>query len=138
MPGSVQNAAPLTVLPQTLCTAFRAAREYPVLINEYRDGETQRTVLTDSSRKSWVQSKRLTAEQTETLRAFVEARRGPLEPFYYYDPYSPASGQAIGSNYDATGVSTVGRYTVRFTGVWAQNAAGPGRINVDIGMNELA
>lgn len=138
MPGSVSNAAPSTVLPQSLCTAFRASREYPLLANEYKDGESQRYVQADSSRKSWVLAKRLTAAQLSTLRSFVEARRGPLEPFYYYDHYSPATGHAIGSNYDETGASTVGRYTVCFTMDWAQNAPGPGRFEVELAMIELA
>lgn len=34
MPGSVQNAAPLTVLPASLSRAFVHEREYPVLDNE--------------------------------------------------------------------------------------------------------
>jgi hypothetical protein len=31
------------------------------------------------------------------------------------------SGQAVGSNFDATGVSTQGRYIVRFNGDWNES-----------------
>ena len=53
MPGSVQNAAPMTVLPQNLCRAFVHAREYALLENEYRNGESQRALLVATSRKRW-------------------------------------------------------------------------------------
>jgi hypothetical protein len=53
MPGSVQNAAPLTVLPASLSRAFVHEREYPVLDNEYRNGESQRSVQATNSRKRW-------------------------------------------------------------------------------------
>jgi len=138
MPGSIANAAPATVLPQTLCSAFKHSRAYPLLLNEYRDGEAQRSLLAASSRKSWSLSKRLDATELDTLRTFVEARKGQREPFYFYEPYEPATGRAIGSNYDASGVSTQGRYVVRFTGDWAQSIAGPGRFDVEIGLLELA
>ena len=42
MPGSVHNATPLTVLPASLSRAFVHERAYPVLDNEYRNGESQR------------------------------------------------------------------------------------------------
>ena len=63
MPGSVANAAPATVLPNSLCRAFVNTREFPVIDNEYRNGESRRAVpssrsslgrthLTDSGRKT--------------------------------------------------------------------------------------
>jgi len=35
MPGSIANAAPATVMPNSLCRAFVHTREYPVIDNEY-------------------------------------------------------------------------------------------------------
>jgi len=48
------------------------------------------------------------------------AQDGGLAPFVFYNPEEPASWQPVGSNYDPTGNSTQGRYTVVFRGNWAQ------------------
>jgi hypothetical protein len=131
MPGSVENAAPTTVLPWALCRAFSHSREYAVLDNEYKNGESQRCKLVETSRKSWELSRRLTPTLLATLRAFFDARKGPQEPFFFYDPWDS------GFTYDPTGVQTLGRYTVRFEGSWSQ-AAGIGRTDVDLALVELA
>jgi hypothetical protein len=116
MPGSVQNAAPLTVLPASLSHAFTHEREYPVLDNEYRNGESQRSVQAANSRKRWRLAKRLTPLQLAALRGFYDARKGPAEPFYFYDPWETVPK----FSYDPTGQATQGRYTVRFNGPWEQ------------------
>lgn len=124
MPGSVTNATiatPPPVLPQTLSAAFAEVRALPVVANEYPgDGTSQRAKQADTPRRRWRLAKRLTAAQAVTLREFWEARRG-IEAFYFYNPFEPASGRAIGSNYDEDGVSTQGRYTVVFAGAWQQS-----------------
>jgi hypothetical protein len=51
MPGSVQNAAPATVMPASLCRAFVREQAVPVLVNEYPDGTSNRKPLTANSRK---------------------------------------------------------------------------------------
>lgn len=133
MPGSVQNAAPATVLPWSLCRAFVHAREYPVLVNEYRNGESQRSRQAETSRKRWRLAKRLTAAQLAELRTFYQARKGSTEPFYFYDPWEANPKFA----YDPTGASPVGRCTVRFNGEWNQSV-GPARSEVSIEVIELA
>jgi hypothetical protein len=133
MPGSVQNAAPLTVLPNSLCRAFARSQEYPVVENEYRNGESQRAVLASNSRKRWRLAKRLPPTLLEQLRDFYEARKGPTEPFYFYDPYETNPK----FTYDPTGAATAGRYSVRFEGEWNQTA-GLGRSDVSIELVELA
>ncbi len=133
MPGSIQNAAPSTVLPQSLSRAFVHDRAYPVIENEYRNGESQRSALATTSRKQWRLAKRLTPAQLQALRDFYEARKGPHEPFYFYDPYETNPK----FSYDPTGQATQGRYTVRFNGEWNQSA-GPGRADVSIELIELA
>lgn len=87
MPGPVANAAPATVMPNSLSRAFVHMREYPVIDNEYRNGESQRSVQAATSRKRWTLAKRLTPAQLQALRNFYDARNGTLEPFYFYDPY---------------------------------------------------
>jgi len=133
MPGSVQNAAPQTVLPWSLSKAFGHSREYAVVDNEYRNGESQRGRLTVTSRKRWTIAKRLTPAQLEQFREFFEARKGPQEPFYFYDPWDTSPK----FSYDPTGNSPVGRYTVRFDCSWSQ-IVGMGRADVEISLVELA
>jgi len=133
MPGSVLNATPLTVLPASLSRAFVHEREYPVLDNEYRNGESQRSVQATNSRKRWRLAKRLAPAQLVTLRDFYEARKGPTEPFYFYDPYETSPK----FSHDPTGQAVAGRYTVRFHGEWNQSV-GLGRSDVSIELVELA
>ena len=80
MPGSVQNAVPLELMPHSLCRAFGHAREYVVLESEYRNGESQRSRLVETSRKRWRLAKRLTPALLQQLRDFYDARKGPEEP----------------------------------------------------------
>jgi hypothetical protein len=133
MPGSVQNAAPATVLPASLSRAFTRTQDYPVLENEHKNGESQRSAQTSNSRKRWRLAKRLTPTQVGELRTFYDARSGPVEPFYFYDPYE--TNPKFTS--DPTGVATTGRYTVRFDCDWNQSCE-PGRADVQIELIELA
>ena len=133
MPGSVQNAAPATVLPQSLCRAFTHERAYPLIENEYKNGESQRSVLATNSRKRWRLTKRLTPAALQTLRDFHDARNGSTEAFYFYDPYETSPR----FSYDPTGQVTAGRYTVRFDGAWSQSDD-LGRVNTEIAFVETA
>jgi phage-related protein len=133
MPGNVENAAPMVVIPQSLSRAFSHSRAYPLIENEYRNGESQRSVLATTSRKRWTLRKRMTPSQLQALRNFYDARNGTHEPFYFYDPYE--TNPKFSS--DPTGAATTGRYTVRFNTDWTQSV-GPGRSDVDIELIELA
>jgi hypothetical protein len=133
MPGSVGNAAPTVVLPWSLCRAFRHSREFAILENDYRDGTSQRSLLVETSRKSWRLSKRLAPAALTTLRSFWDARHGPLQEFYFYDPWDTNPR----FSYDPTGVATEGRYTVRFDGAWEQSCD-IARADVDIALVQLA
>ena len=133
MPGSVQNAAPATVLPQSLCRAFAHERVYPLVENEYRNGESQRSVEATNSRKRWRLAKRLTPALLAALRDFYDARKGPTEPFYFYDPYETNPK----FSWDPTGAVVTGRYTVRFNTDWSQSV-GLGSSDVEIELVELA
>ncbi len=131
MPGSVANAEPTEVMPLSLCRAFSHAREYSVLVNEYKNGESQRSRQADTSRKSWKTARRLTPSLLADFRDFYVARRGPTEPFYFYEPWDS------GFTHDPTGVQTTGRYTVRFEGTWEQ-MVGIARGDAQINLIELA
>ncbi|MBI4910314.1 MAG: hypothetical protein HY820_42245 [Acidobacteria bacterium] len=129
----MENSAPTTVLPQSLSRAFARSQEYPVIENEYRNGESQRSVPVNNSRKRWRLAKRLQPTPLQTLRDFFDARSGPTEPFYFYDPYETNPK----FSWDPTGAATTGRYTVRFDGEWNQTAS-PARSDVSIELIELA
>jgi phage-related protein len=115
MPGSVQNAAPTTTLPQTIASAFQRSHEWSALLNEYADGESQRKALTATARRAWKLTKRLPAADLTALRAFFIARGGPTEPFYFFDPYETSP------KFTLTPSGTQGRYTVRFAGNFSQS-----------------
>ena len=133
MPGSVDVAYPMTVLPWGLCKAFARSHEWPVALNEYSSGEAQRWYLAGSTRLSWQLSRALTAANLTILLEFWQDRDGPMEPFYFYDPWdtSPLF------SYDATGVATAGRYTVRFDGSW-ESTTGIARSIVPLKLVQLA
>jgi hypothetical protein len=133
MPGSLQNAAPAAVMPRSLCRAFVHGREYALLENDYRSGESQRSLVVATSRKRWRLGKRLTPDLLQELRDFYDARKGPEEPFYFYDPWETVPK----FSHDPTGVAMAGRYTVRFEGHWDQ-MVGLGRADVEISLIELA
>jgi len=133
MPDSVQNAVPAAVLPQSLYRAFVHTREYPVIENEYRSGESQRSVEASTSRKRWRLAKRLTPLQLQELRDFYEARNGPAEPFYFYDPYETSPK----FSHDPTGQAVQGRHTVRFNCEWSESLSA-GRAEVEIELLEIA
>lgn len=133
MPDSVQNTAPATVLPQCLSRAFVHSREYPMVENEYRNGESQRTALAGNSRKRWCLAKRLTPTQLQALRDFYEARKGPQEAFYFYDPYETNPK----FSHDPTGQAIAGRYAVRFDSDW-QQSCGLGLADIEIQLVEIA
>ena len=141
MPGSIANAVVPTVdgyplvLPYGLCTQFVLSQEWATRANEYRSGERQSQALVSTSRKSWNLRRRLSPAAMAILKAFWEAH--PTDAFYYYDPFEPVSGHPVGSNYDPTGASTVGRYTVRFAGDWYHTISWP-RSEVGIELVEIA
>jgi hypothetical protein len=133
MPGSVQNATPTTVLRQSLCRAFAHSREYPVLENEYRNGESQRSVQAVTSRMRWRLAKRLIPAQLAELRSFFEARSAGLQPFFFCDGLESTPSW----NYDPAGADPNGRFTVCFVGGWSQSVS-LGRADVEIELVEVA
>jgi hypothetical protein len=134
MPGQLATAvvSPATnVLPQGLCTSFVEIQQFPLLVQDYHDSTIERSLVTDTVNpprplRTWRLAKRVTTAQLTALLTFWEVTvSGGLNPFYFYDPFA-AGVTPIGSNYDATGVSTTGRVTVFFRGDW-QHALGIGR-----------
>lgn len=118
-------------MPNSLSRSFTHARQYPVMLNKYQNGELQVGSLGATSGKRWQIGKRLKAADLLALRAFYDARQGGLQPFYFYDPFATTSVV-----YDATGVATRGRFMVRFDGTWDQSM-GLGRGEVGITLVEV-
>jgi hypothetical protein len=133
MPGSVGNANPVTVMPWHICQAFSHSREFVARENEYRNGESQRDQRVNTSRKSWKLVQRLTPAALAILSAFYDARKGPVEAFYFYDIWDTSPQ----FQYDPTGVATTGRYIVRFDSIWEQTST-LARSNVSLALIELA
>ena len=119
-------------MPQVLCRAFQADREWTVKVNEYPVGDSQRRAITTTSRKRWRLSVRLTSSLLSTLRAFFETCLGGIISFYFYDGTETASPW----DWDATGTVTTGRYTVRFEGGWSQ-IHNLGRHDVELTLVEI-
>lgn len=111
MPNSVQNATPTLVMPWNLAISFQHSRQYPMIANDYANGENQRALLGFTSRKSWRLQCVLTPAQMVTLRNFYDSLNGMLGAFYFYDVFDTSPKYS----YDNSGVSTIGRYTVVFT-----------------------
>jgi len=110
MPGSLPLTTPPVgvVLPFALASAFAQTITWPVVPSgPYADGRVQQRVDGIVSRRSWLLTRRLTYTEWGLLKDFYAARKGPLEPFYCY--FTKAE-------HDPTGVSTAGRYLVRFEG----------------------
>lgn len=131
MPGNlaIASVSPAsTVFPLSLSASYTEVQHFPVLVVQYHDGTIEDSLIEDGvnsprPERSWRLSKRLTPADHATLLAFWENTVfGGLKPFYFYDPFDPAPGQPIGSNYDPNGISTQGRVTVRFVGNWSQSA----------------
>lgn len=110
MPGSVANATPSTVMPLAVARLFAESREVPGRVNEYRDGTVQRRREASTGRRRFTATVRVDATGLVALRTFWSAVKQGA--FYYYH-----LTEAV---YDATGVATAGRYTVRFAGGWSE------------------
>jgi hypothetical protein len=114
-------------MPQALFTSFVETQVFPILANiNYHDGTIQTSLITDTVNpprpaRTWRVSERITTAALTTLHNFwLTTTRGGLNSFYFYDPFEPAPGHPVGSNYDPTGFSTQGRVTVYFRGQWNQ------------------
>lgn len=131
MPGNVQVATPVTVLPNALCKSYQRAQDYKMLCNWYADGMQQRSALVIGPRDSWVLSQRLGIAALVALRQFYIARQGNTQPFYFYDQIE------YPHSFDPSGVSGIGRYTVRFAGDGLSISGGMGRSDAQFSLIEI-
>ena len=133
MPGNVAAAAPTTVLPDFVSRSFEYASEFEVDLNYYADGSGQAKAITTTPRRIWRASAKMMSDaQLTALRSFWLARKC-VEPFYFYYWRETTPLGAV----DNTGVSTVGRYTVKFNGQWSEDFT-LGVLHTDIELIEVA
>ncbi len=109
-------ANPTTVMPFTLCSAFRRSQAWANDTNTYQNGEYQAQYLVSTSRKRWDLEKHLVAADVSELRAFYLSQKGGHVEFTFYDVYETDPL----FSYDETGTELDGRYAVRFDGPWDQ------------------
>jgi len=115
--GVVDYASPVGVFPWELVRAFRRSQNFPVVMNEYLNGETQRVSIAGFSRSVWELIADLDPTDLGTLRAFYISHLGPTIPFIFYDV---AETFPIYS-FDPTGVALDGQYLARFDGPFEQS-----------------
>ncbi|HEY4359395.1 MAG TPA: hypothetical protein VGN17_00400 [Bryobacteraceae bacterium] len=151
MPGNLQVAEPVGVLPQILYTSFEESRIFPMLTQTYHDSTVERYLIQDGvnapqSIRAWRLSTRLTsyadtmragALQLATFRDFYSAHLGGLIPFYWYHPFE-TDGALVGSNYDATGDNEIGRHVVRFLNASWNETTDMSLTNVSFELQEIA
>lgn len=134
MPGAVVAATASVVMPLSLSSLFEEQRTVEIFENEYAGGESQRRQRAATSRKSWRLAKRCSAAEMATLEAFIVARQGGLGAFYFYNGPETVPIWA----WDPTGVSTVGRYVVRFANARFLKALNIARATMDLELVEVA
>lgn len=117
-------------MPKGLCSAFEEELRFESYINsKYPDGSSDRAALALNARRFFRFTRRVTAAQYTALYNFFQGHL--IQAFYFYNLRE--------SNFvwDATGGSTVGRYTVVFDGNWAEQI-GVARSEVSLGLREVA
>lgn len=108
MPGVVESPGPITAMPFSLCKAYSRSFTYPMLSNDYANGESQRSLQAQTDLLRWTITKRLTAAQQAALFTLYARVHGPWAAFWFYDIYE------AGFVWDATLASQTGLYIVRF------------------------
>lgn len=135
MPGSVSNAVVSEVMPRLLASQFTRADSWACQQLTYANGELESRSQVTSSRRRWEAELVGDATRMSEWKEFWQATKNGA--FYFYDPFEPVSGSAIGSNFDATGVSTQGRFKVAWEGSWQQTMT-MGRFSCRMALVEVA
>lgn len=115
--GVVDYAAPVGVFPWELVRAFRRSQIFPVVMNEYPNGESQRVSPAFFSRRIWELAEDLDPVKLGILRAFYISHNGPTIPFIFYD----VSETFPLFSFDPDGLALDGQYIGRFDGAFEQS-----------------
>lgn len=128
-------------MPKVNYTSFSESMSYPMLTQEYHDATVERSLITDTvntprALKTFKLVSRFTAADALAFRTFFEAHRNAI-PFFWYNPFEAAPGTKIGSNWDPTGNTFEGLYTVKFTSSWNE-ATGVVFTDISFDLQEVA
>ena len=117
MPGNVAAAVPVGVLPRIVASSYTEELRMEALSNTYPDGASDRLALALNVRHYFHLTEPLRPAAWQALWDFYLQHKGT--PFYMYNPRETVPP----FSYDATGASTVGRYTVVFDGGWSETTS---------------
>ena len=131
MPGNVAAASPVGVLPRIVASAYTEELRIESVSNSYPDGSSERQALALNPRRFFHITEPLTNAQWTSLWTFYKAHVGV--PFYMYNPRETVPP----FSYDASGGSTIGRYTVVFDSAWSETSGLP-RAQVGFSLREVA
>jgi hypothetical protein len=131
LPGNLNPANPIDMLPIGLAGAFTEQVSYESFDNRYPDGSSDRAVLVINPRRFFKLTRKLTAAQYTALFTFYKAHL--VAAFFFYNGCETVPPFTS----DPTGASTTGRYTVVFDGSWS-DAVTLGRSQASFGLREVA
>jgi len=130
MPGNLQPAQPVGVLPFGLCSAFQEELRIECLTNTYRDGSSDRCGLALNPRRFFKFTRRVTPAQYTQLRSFYLSHI--VDAFFFYSLRETTPP----FTWDASGNNPSGRYIVVFDGSWSDSVL-MGRSEVSLGLREV-
>jgi hypothetical protein len=130
LPGNLNAAVVVGVMPFSLCSAFQEELRLETLVNAYPDGSSDRFALAINVRHFFRMTRMVTAAQYTALWNFYHAH--PTDAFYFYNLRETVPPWT----WDPTGNQTVGRYLVVFDGSWSETIM-MGRSQASLGLREV-
>ena len=131
MPGNLNAAVVVGVMPGGLCSAFQEELRLESLANAYPDGSSDRAALALNVRHFFRMTRKVTAAQYTALWDFYIAHL--TDAFYFYNLRETVPPWT----WDASGNQPVGRYIVVFDGSWSDTVM-MGRSEASLGLREVA
>ncbi len=130
MPGNLNPAVVVGVMPAGLCSVFQEDLRLETLANAYPDGSSDRAALAINVRHFFRFTRKVTAAQYTALWNFYSAHL--TDAFYFYNLRETVPQWS----WDPTGNQPAGRYVVVFDGSWSDTAM-MGRSEASLGLREV-
>ncbi len=131
MPGNLNAAVVVGVMPAGLCSAFQEELRLESLVNAYPDGSSDRGALAVNVRHFFKLTRKVTAAQYTALWGWYQAHL--TDAFYFYNLRETVPPWT----WDPSGNQPVGRYIVVFDGSWSDTVM-MGRSEASFGLREVA